>query len=81
MCVCFVVFAFEAACYTSIVTVVYEPPMCIGWDELLTIEHILLTCSDLIEIRESHSTAQSLCVSFQEISPEVFNFLKEINIF
>ena len=26
--------------------------MCIGCDELLTIEHILLTCSDLIEIRE-----------------------------
>ena len=33
-----------------------EPPMCIGCDELLTIEHILLTCSDLIEIRESHFT-------------------------
>ena len=28
-----------------------EPPMCIGCDELLTIEHILLTCSDLIKIR------------------------------
>ena len=29
-----------------------EPPVRIGCDELLTIEHILLTCSDLIEIRE-----------------------------
>ena len=29
-----------------------EPPVCIGCDELLTIEHILLTCSDLTEIRE-----------------------------
>ena len=36
--------------------------MCIRCDELLTIEHILLTCSDLIEIRESHFTAQSQCV-------------------
>ena len=36
--------------------------MCIGCDELLTIEDILLTCSDLTEIRESHFTAQSLCV-------------------
>ena len=81
MCACFVVFAFDAAWYTSIVTVMYEPPMYIECDELLTIEHILLACSDLIEIRESHSTAQSLCVLFQEISPEkVFNFLKEINI-
>ena len=28
--------------------------MCIGCDQLLTTEHILLICSDLIEIRESH---------------------------
>ena len=39
-----------------------ELPMCIRCDELLTIEHILLTCSGLTEIRESHFTAQSLCV-------------------
>ena len=62
MCACFVVFAFEAACYTSIVTVMYEPPMCIGWDELLTIEHILLTCSDLIEIREPLYSSITACV-------------------
>ena len=57
--------------------------MCIGCDELLTTEHkiILLICSDLIEIRQSHFTAQSLHELFQEISPEkIFNFLKEINI-
>ena len=41
---------------------VRKPPMCIGCDELLTIAHILLTCSDLIEIREGHFTAQSLRV-------------------
>ena len=29
-----------------------EPPMCIGCDKRLTIEHILLTCSDFIEKRE-----------------------------
>ena len=56
--------------------------MCIGCDELLTIEHILLTCSDLIEIRESHFTAQSLRVLFEGIPPaKIFNFLKEINLF
>ncbi len=59
-----------------------EPPMCIGCDQHLTIEHILLTCSDFIEMRESHFTAQSLRMLFQDISPEkIFNFLKEINIF
>ena len=29
--------------------------MCIGYDELLTMQHILLSCSELIEI-ESHFT-------------------------
>ena len=58
------------------------PPMCIGCDKRLTIEHILLTGSDCIEIRESHFTAKSLRRLFQDISPEkIFNFLKEINIF
>ena len=51
--------------------------MCIGCDELLTIQHILLTCSSFIDIRQNHFTAQSLLVLFQEISPEkIFNFLK-----
>ena len=54
--------------------------MCIGGDKRLTIEHILLTCSDFIEIRENHFTAKSLRMLF--ISPEkIFNFLKAINIF
>ena len=35
-----------------------------------------------IEIRESHFTAKSQCMLFQDISPEkIFNFLKEMNIF
>ena len=49
---------------------------------VLTIEHILLSCSDLNEIRllrESHFTAQSLRVLFHNISSEkILNFLKEI---
>ena len=59
-----------------------EPPLCIGCDKRLTIVHILLTCSDFIEIRGSHFTAKSLRMLFKDISPEkIFNFLKEINIF
>ena len=54
-----------------------ELPVCIGCDKRLTIEHILLTCSDFIEIRESHFTAKSLFMLFQGISPEkIFSFLK-----
>ena len=56
--------------------------MCIRCDKRLTIEHILLICSDFIEIRESHFTAKSLRMKFKDISPEnIFNVLKEINIF
>ena len=56
--------------------------MCIGCDERLTIAHILLTCSNFIEIRKSQFIAQSLRMLFQDILPEkTFNFLKEINIF
>ena len=59
-----------------------EPPVCIGCDKCLTIEHILLTCSDFIEIRESYFTAKSLRMLFKDISPEFFfYFLKEMNIF
>ena len=55
--------------------------MCIIRDKQFIIEHILLTCSDFIEIRKSHFTAQSLHMLFQDCSPEkIFNFLKEINI-
>ena len=43
-----------------------EPPVCIGCDKRLTVEHILLTCSDFIEIRESHFTAKSLRMLFQD---------------
>ena len=56
--------------------------MCIGCNERLSVEHILITCSDFIETRESHFTVQSARVLFQEVSLEmIFNFMKEINIF
>ena len=56
-----------------------EPP--IGCDKRLTIEYLLLICSDFIEMRVSHFTAKSLRMLFQDISSEkIFNFLKEIKI-
>ena len=57
--------------------------MCIGCDQHITIKHILLTFSDFIEMRESHFTAQSLRMLFQDISPEKTNFcfvLKNLNL-
>ena len=68
--------------YEPIYLLSVEPPMCIGCDQHLTVKHILLTCSDFMEMRESHFTAQTLRMLFQDISPEkIFKFLKEINIF
>ena len=57
-----------------------EPPVCIGCDKHLTIEHILFTCSAFIEMRESHFTAQSCCFRIFRLR-RFFNFLREINIF
>ena len=37
-----------------------EPPMCIACDKRLTMEHILLTCSDFIETRELYFIDRSL---------------------
>ena len=54
---------------TTILQIILCFPMCIGCDELSTIEHILLTCSDLTEIRERHFTAQSLRVLYEDIPP------------
>jgi len=59
-----------------------EPQMCIACNERLTIEYILLTCSDIIEIRQSHFTAQShRASSFRKIIGKKIYFLKEISIF
>ena len=50
--------------------------MCIGCDERLTIEHILLTSSDFIQMRER----ETLCFRIFRLR-RFLNFLKEINIF
>ena len=59
-----------------------EPPVCIGCDKRLTIEHILLTCSDFIEIRESHLQLShcACCLRIFHLKRFLI-FLKEINIF
>ena len=43
------------------------PPCCVSCDELLSLEHILLLCSDLIDIRHKYFNVDSLKV-FEEIS-------------
>ena len=58
-----------------------EPPMCIGCDKRLTIEHILLTCSDFIEKERAILQLNHYVCCFRIFPLGSFNFLKEINIF
>ena len=59
-----------------------EKPVCIGCDEDLTIEHILLHCWDFYDIRRRHYSAENLKILFRDVPPDkIFDFLKEINIF
>ena len=49
--------------------------MCVSCDERLSLEHILLSCSYLIDIREKYFNVDSLKVLFKEISSDIiFNF-------
>jgi len=44
-----------------------DPPFCVACDEIFTVEHFLLCCADLIEIRHKHFTAESLKVLFRDV--------------
>ena len=60
-----------------------DPTFCILCNELLSWEHMLLLCSDLIAIREREKKImQSLRLLFRGVSLDsIFDFLKEINVF
>ena len=59
-----------------------EKHVCIGCDEDLTIEHILLHCWDFYDIRRRHYSAENLKILFRDVPPDkIFDFLKEMNIF
>ena len=59
-----------------------EAPWCIFCDCLITVKHILMECSDLIEIRNKYYVVESLKALFSNVSPvKIINFLKEINVY
>ena len=58
-----------------------ERPFCVACDENLTVQHILLDCADLIEVRHKHFTAASMKELFRDVPPDViFDFLRDIHI-
>ena len=59
-----------------------DAPWCIPCDCLITVKHILMECSDLIEIRNKYYVVESLKALFSNVSPvKIINFLKEINVY
>ena len=59
-----------------------DQPVCIGCDEPLTIEHILVKCWDFYEIRRKHYSVENFKILFRDVPPDkIFNFLKEIGLF
>ena len=59
-----------------------DPPYCTACDTPYTVEHVLISCVDLLEIRQKYYSVDSLFRLFREVCPDlIFAFLKEINLF
>ena len=59
-----------------------ERPFCHACDQADTVEHILISCADLIEVRRKFYTAESMKVLFRDVPPDsIFAFLKEVNVY
>ena len=59
-----------------------DHPFCIPYNESLSLEHVLLRCSDLTDLTEKYFRANSMRMLFRDVSLDsIFDFLKEINVF
>ena len=58
-----------------------DVPACVACDCDLTVEHILIECGDLTEVRQTYYDAENLQQLFNKISVTyVFSFLCEIGL-
>ena len=59
-----------------------EAPVCVACNAVITVEHILIECADLLEIRKKYFEERSLYSLFRNVIPErIFDFLREIGVF
>ena len=59
-----------------------EALVCVACNVLLTVEHVLIECADLLETRKKYFEERSLHSLFRNVIPEVvFDFLREIGVF
>ena len=59
-----------------------EAPICAACNVVITVEHILIECADLLETRKKYFEKKILYSLFRNVIPEVvFDFLREIGVF
>ena len=59
-----------------------EAPVCVAYNAVITVKHILIECSGLLEIRKKYLEEKSLYSLFRNVIPEIiFDFLREIGVF
>ena len=59
-----------------------EAPVCVAYNVVLTVKHILIECGDLLEIRKKNFEEKSLYSLFRNVIPEIiFDSLREIDVF
>ena len=59
-----------------------EPPMCVSCRDRLTVEHVLVHCTELSDIRDSHYECGSINDLFANTSIHcILNFLKESGLY
>ena len=55
-----------------------EAPVCVAFNVVITVKHILIECSDLVEMRERNILRRDLCIHFfWNVIPEVIFFFPE----
>ena len=74
---------FGHSCFThSFILRKEEAPVCVASNAVITVQHILIECADLLVIRKKHFEERSLYSLFRNVIPEIsFYFLREIGVF
>ena len=60
-----------------------ESPVCVTCGAVITVKHILIECTELLEIRKKYFEERSLYSLFRNVIPEKkkIDFLREIGVF
>ena len=58
-----------------------EIPVCVACNAVISVEHILMECADLLEIRKKYFKERSLYSLFQNMQIKKKNILQEIGVF